>query len=248
MTIITNNDIIINFTKDINTIINTFINDTNSDYYLYLQHNEPNKHVVNINDNIKNFITKNILFSIKKFDNFDNELKNDDFEYYLKHWNICIYKNMFFNLPFTLANVIFLPINYIENANNNANNDISTKFIKTLIHEKIHILQRNNQTIWNKYIEKYTNWIQHHNKLIEKSSLLNNNKIIYNPDTYYSPFILKNNDKSYFCNLYVDKKSNINNLWYCIINSNLYPLTLQINKYEHPYEELAYVISDKLMN
>jgi hypothetical protein len=217
------------------------------------------------------FLKDNVEFSSKCLEYLDNELKNfnNDLDYYI--WKICVFDNMFFNLPFTLEDVIFIPISYINKSivlptfidkifYNNINL-INKNFSKTLIHEKIHLLQRYNQKKWNEYIVKNTNWIIVDKEIISNITFINNNQIIYNPDTYYlNTFFLysinknntnyQNNNKYYGLMLF-NSKFEIKNIWFLTKEMDdkifLYPVTSQITIHEHPYEELAYNLANKLI-
>jgi hypothetical protein len=52
--------------------------------------------------------------------------------------------------------------------------------------------------------------------------------------------------------MFINSNFNIKNIWYEAINLNkknyLYPVSYSVNKYEHPYEELAYDLSNKLID
>lgn len=217
---------------------------------------------INNNDNINNniikivspeqniFLQNNINYSSKCLLKLDNELKNFNNNFNNNIWKICIFENMFFNLPFTLEDIIFIPLKYL----NSCLTEKSDKhFSKTLIHEKIHLLQRHNQENWIKYIIKNTKWIVNNNEKISKITLIRNNKIIYNPDTYYNNnFLYFLNNKYYYAEMLLNSKNEITNIWFeAIINNNkiyLHPTNLSITKYEHPFEELAYNLSNKLIN
>ena len=135
-------------------------------------------------------------------------------------------------------------------------NDVSVNenFSKTLIHEKIHLLQRYNQTNWDNYITEKTNWIINNKNIVYNSTLIKNNKIIYNPDTYYvqNIFCYSIDNKCYYGQMFLNSSKEIKNIWYEMIDYNnkiyLYPIPHSIIKYEHPYEELAYILSNDLIN
>jgi hypothetical protein len=54
------------------------------------------------------------------------------------------------NLPFTLEDIIFIPISYIKSS---YSNNSYQNFTKTMFHERIHISQRLNINKWNNYIQ-----------------------------------------------------------------------------------------------
>ena len=173
---------------------------------------------------------------------------------------------MFFNLPFTLSDIIFIPQSYINSSieksgvfdflfdNSNKINKINKTFSKTLIHEKIHLLQRYNQEIWDNYIIKKTNWSIVQKEMYFNSTLINNNKFIYNPDTYYvtNTFAYSVSGINYYGEMLLNSNKAIKDIWFQMVDSNnkinLYPISYSIFKYEHPYEELAYSISNELIN
>jgi hypothetical protein len=132
---------------------------------------------------------------------------------------------------------------------NDPNNKM--RFINTMVHEKIHILQRYNTTRWDNYILKQTTWsIIPYKPLVKKASYYKIARV-YNPDTFYinKLFVIKQNNKIYYGELVKKNNSDkVVSLWYELYNKNdhyeLYP-TNNISKYEHPYEELAYKLSNE---
>ena len=218
-------------------IFNNFLNNIPKEYrYMYLRNNLEDNILQNIPNNIILFNEKNIKianFLLNKYlsQEFNkNNIKND--------WTICITKNNFmFGLPFTLQNIIFLPQDYIISS---ITSDNTRQYTTTLIHEQLHIYQRYNINTWNDNIQKNSNW-----KLLNNNYFYDNSNIIYNPDTSY----LNNQyGYKYYNNIYVgylnkDLKAEwINIKTNKICNENFLP------KYEHPYEELAYMISNDLIN
>jgi len=251
------------FVFDIQNMLSDFFAKINTnDKMIYFSDNKTlinyNDYIINILDkNLINFLLANIEYSAKCLELLNIELLNKNLEFANNIWKICVFDNMFFNMPFTLSDVIFIPYNYIKSSINEnllLKNNINKSFCKTLIHEKIHLLQRYNQENWNNYITKNTNWkILNNNNIFYNYSLINNNKIIYNPDTYYiaNIFIYFINNKKYYGQMILNSKNEIKNIWCEIIYSNnklnLYPISYSISKYEHPYEELAYELSNKLI-
>jgi hypothetical protein len=253
----------IKYINDINNIINSFMNCINTDIKkLYIKnHNNNYNYNNNVIDKLLDseleFIKKNIFIVDKKMKKLDAKLINLNEIIKSNIWKICIYTDMFFNFPFTLNDVIFMPYSYIKNCVKSYDN---TKFQITMIHERIHILQRYNQKLWNEYIKNNTNWIIFNNndfKLNILSTLYNTNKII-NPDTFYLDkiFFLNINNQLYYGELIKNNfNNNIKPLWYEVKYKNnnknenqleLYPTHNLISNYEHPYEELAYLLSNEL--
>ena len=185
--------------------------------------------------NEKNIREANYLLNKYLSNNLSNNLNNNE---NINTWNICITKNNFmFDFPFTLGSIIFLPISYIISCDKESKNN---EYITTLIHEKIHIYQRYNLNIWNKYIEKYSNW-----KKININYLLNSDNIIYNPDTLYinNQYLYIIDNILYFGYLNKELKTE----WINIDNKEIITNKL-LPEYEHPFEELAYKISNDLIN
>jgi hypothetical protein len=267
--LIPNTNIKISFIKDINKLIIDFFNTIgHSDMKIYFTNEN-----VNINTNFNDLITKklsdiqidflkyNIEFSTDCLKKLNSELKNKNINLDYDSWKLCIFSEMFFNLPFTLSDIIFIPESYINSSIGNSGifdsfinlNKINKSFSKTLIHEKIHLLQRYNQEIWDNYIIKKTKWIIIHKEIYFNSTLINNNKYIYNPDTYYveKTFAYPVSGINYYGQMLLNSKKSIKDIWFQMVDSNniinLYPISHSIQKYEHPYEELAYSISNELI-
>jgi hypothetical protein len=255
------------FINDINYLLDIFFKDINKDdIKLYFMNKNPenyNNYVIkNISNEQKYFLKENIIFSMNCLKKLNSSLINKNIELNYDSWKMCIFDNMFFNLPFTLQDVIFIPMSYIISSMQkpnilnyilNGNNIIDNDFSKTLIHEKIHLLQRYNQNIWDNYILKNTKWLITNKTIINNCSFINNNKIIYNPDTFYvhNKFIYQLNNMSYYGMMIVNSHNIVKNVWFQAVKLeniiNLYPINELINKYEHPYEELAYTLANILV-
>ncbi len=180
-------------------------------------------------------------------------------------WKIFIYNNMMWDLPFTLEDVIFLPVKLLDNAR--TDNSIYS-LVKTLIHEKIHVLQRTNVNAWVDYVyTKDRNWI----KVNANTPLFNfldsydvdklmNRMRVFNPDVTYLNFkyVYKVGTNLYYGVLYATEERVLKVQWFLIteykkddydkenITFTLEPHEKNIMPQEHPFEEYAYLISDKL--
>jgi hypothetical protein len=225
------------FIKDIEEIFNNYYNKISKNKKYYFNDNLSN----NIHQDINNKILLYLVENIEIADNIinlelDKKFIIEDFD-----WKICLTKeNFLFNNPFTLGDVIFLPKKYIED---NINSKERINIINTLVHEYIHISQRYKSNIWNKHILKNTNWILLDYKINDDN--INNNYIL-NPDTYYlnNSFLYKDNNKLYYGRFEFNTKLQI--CWYEFINNKYIKVNTFLYKYEHPYEEMAYTLTENL--
>lgn len=176
----------------------------------------------------------------------------------LSKWNISVCDNIMFNFPFTLSDIIYLPISYIKLCY--YTND-TTKFVNTLIHEKIHLGQRANEQEWENFINANSqNWIKiksdntmFHliNQLINDKNFNNNEYcFISNPDTFYSNFkyIYLDKNKYYYGQYMINKKTQHIEKKYFQFNTEnkiFEPIIKELEE-EHPYEVYAYKIADEL--
>ena len=203
--------------------------------------------------NLYDFLIKCIKKANDYMNNIYNIKYNDILNPNINIWNVYIIKNIFFNLPFTLDNVIYLPFNYL-NTSFISNN--TKKFIITLIHEKIHILQRLNINLWINYIKiNYPMWIIIYNSnfLFDKLSIKNlsnytNKKLIVNPDIDYDFKYIYSKNNKYYYSIFCLNNDKIEIICFEIINKNndiVFELLLNNNnEYDHPFEFLAYKISE----
>jgi hypothetical protein len=189
-----------------------------------------------INNKILLYMTENVEIAddiIKK--ELDKRFIIDNFS-----WKLCLTKEDFlFNNPFTLDDIIFIPLGYI---NKNIKN--RKELIKTLIHEYIHISQRLKTDILNNYInENKKNWKMLDYKIDD--NLINDNYIL-NPDTYEynKSFLYNKDDKLYYGRF--EYHNGLEICWYEYIDNKFIRTNKNIHKYEHPYEEMAYVLSNNL--
>jgi len=171
----------------------------------------------------------------KKADIFFRNIKYEDLCYnnYIKGYDIADIKWIFANthsvddiinnieneyeegLPHTRENIIFLSKNVL--------NYIEEDLIKTLIHEKIHIYQRQNEPLFNKIIKC----------MGFKEILLSNKEYVRsNPDTNSNIYIDNRTNKTMVCFYRSNNPTGINDV---IMTNHLL---------EHPYEKIAYEIAD----
>ena len=202
-----------------------------TDVFIHFIKNVPNPHLYYSKNNIVQKIPKNLIDSNQEVIERANYLLNKYMKKELSYnnikdkWNICLTQNDFmFNLPFTLGDIIFMPFDY------NINNMGNSQLLNTFIHEKIHIYQRYNSNAWNDIIEKTTKWRRGN---IEPKGILN-------PDIYYMPYTYNNKYYAYLSYENGIIKTN----WVSIITGE----DINIDyKYEHPYEMLAYKLTDEIM-
>jgi hypothetical protein len=184
----------------------------------------------------------------------------------LNVWKIFIVDNVMWNLPFTLEDVIFIPLKQMKK---NLDIDSYYDLTRTLIHERIHTLQRLNPKEWIDYVYyKNKQWIlvEFNTPLFNFLNDYNVNKLmewmqVINPDTVYSNFkyVYKMDEKLYYGVLYLNQDKNIKIQWFRIHDKKnqqydkenfsfyLEKLDKEILDYEHPFEEYAYKISEELV-
>jgi len=178
-------------------------------------------------------------------------------------WNFSIYQNIMFNYPFTLENIIYIPLSYINECFKNKDYKNLTR---TLVHEKLHIGQRSNELVWDKFISDQDNkWIKITKsdnifKIIENNigtnlyrSILNteNEEFITNPDSYYLDFkyIYLYGDELYYGHYVYNKVIKKIKIKYFLINIHDEKLQYTDKEFEqeHPYETYAYKISSEII-
>ena len=225
------------FIKDIEEIFNNYYNKISSNKQYYFNNTVKDNICQEIDNKILIYLVENIEIADNILNlELDKKFIIEDFD-----WKICLTKeNFLFNNPFTLGDVIFMPKKYIID---NINSKERINIIKTLVHEYIHISQRYKGNIWNEHILVNTNWILLDYKINDNN--INNNYIL-NPDTYYlkNSFLYKNNNKLYYGRFEFNKKLQV--CWYEFINNKYLKVNKNISKYEHPYEEMAYTLTENL--
>jgi len=252
------NDKILNIiiVKDVKDILNNYFKNINkNNHHYYYSSLENIKYDILDNNELYQFLINCINFS----NNIINE-QNDSNNILLHSniWKIYIYNNMMWNLPFTLEDIIFIPINYIKSSYN-SNSYLS--FTKTIVHERIHVSQRLKIDIWKEYIKNQNNspWtiINENDNIFNFIKNYNfyeifNNINIINPDSYYDKFtyLYKYNNELFY-GLFILENNHPIVKWLKIINkdNNLYfeKVNFNINNTEHPFEYYAYKLSDEYL-
>lgn len=183
----------------------------------------------------------------------------------LNVWKIFIVDNVMWNLPFTLEDIIFMPLSKMKKS---LDIDSYYEISRTLIHERIHVLQRLNPKEWIDYIYyKNKNWIlvEFNTPLFNFINDYNINKlmdlmVVINPDTVYYDFkyVYKKDNQMYYGILYLNPDKVVQVQWFKIherkntqydkenISFYFEKLDKVILDYEHPFEEYAYKISEEL--
>lgn len=193
----------------------------------------------------KTLIQQHSFFILKLFSNSYSQ------------WNFCIFNNIMFNCPFTLSNIIFIPLNYLISS---YNNNKYIQFSNTLVHEKIHIFQRFNLTKWINIIHlSFKNWIlikyntPIYNYLVNYDFKKNNIIRVFNPDvTYNFLYLYFIQHKYYYGFFHLNSSNNISILWFqlhTVYNNLTITISNNLNlpNQEHPFEMFAYRFADILL-
>jgi hypothetical protein len=178
------------------------------------------KSVTDFNDNQKNKIKKciynaDLYFSTLKFKWFDGN-KNNKLKWIIGCTKGKLYEN---GLPHTRNNFIII-------SDEKVNNYSEEKLIKTLIHEKVHIYQKN-------YINDIELFLNENNFIKIKEREKSDN-IRANPDL--DNWIYKDYKQNIYKAVYNNNPSSVEDIQYKPINNQ---------SYEHPYEKMAIYIENK---
>jgi hypothetical protein len=250
----------INFDESSVDIFNNFIFEHQNLKLIYVEKN------YQVNLDLVDYDFKIYLFFIdcvEKSHDYIYNSKYHDLKLFgnIYSWNFCIVQNVMFNFPFTLSDIIYIPVQYIKD---NYNNDDYTSLTRTIIHEKLHIGQRLDEEIWTKYINNTdSNWIKinksdekfniiENNLLKNKTNLINNREeFIYNPDTYYKNFkyLYKIDNKLYYGHYVYNSDNKKISIRYFELSEEKKILVGTNKKFEqeHPYEKYAYSISENIV-
>ena len=213
---------------------------------------EEKKYLIN---HINNIHIENIINQ----SNIGVELSNDQFNTLHNQWNIVKTTNKLeFGFPYTLGNFIFMPESFVKitnNSNYNENNsmlsnDNSNTINKTLklilVHEKLHIFQRNYQMLYNNLYKnlygEYLLSIDYENLIIDDVI----DKYITNPDSNTTLWIIQDpqNNEYYFIPYMLDNSKNyvINNVPHRLqkINTNNNDIKYKITTDTIPKINLKY--------
>ena len=155
-------------------------------------------------------------------------------------WKISLTnKNIEEGLPHTHINTIVLSTDFFNNS--------EEQQITTLIHEKIHVFQKQNKNKTDKLYNSYNFKKEHKN---------NSNLRRTNPDL--NDYIYSYNEKSFYSN-YKKNSNNLKDIEIIIENNNnsdnnsdntfnIDDFNEEPNKYEHPDEIFAYLLTEKIIN
>lgn len=130
-----------------------------------------------------------------------------------------IYENGF---PHTRQNVIFLSTDYLDK-----NRNEFKKVLKTIIHEIVHIYQRNNGKTYDSFLKEQF-WI-----IVDKPKDIQNRRM--NPDLDLN--VWEKNDRVYLARFSSSNPKNLHDIDIA-----------EESQYEHPYEFYAYKFSKDILN
>ena len=130
-----------------------------------------------------------------------------------KKWNFVKTKDLEFNFPRTLGQYIILPYNFNFSS-------------ETLIHERMHVSQRNNQEYYNqKYYKLFENYLFKIHEDNFNFTILDKN--IRNPDADNNVWLINNKNQLYFIPYIYQSNDYIttNKAYLVINNNNIYTVT-----------------------
>lgn len=218
-------------------VSNLILNDSDSYvsmftiFDLYARHATSPKDYINktLNDfNIDNDIKNNCIIKIFENIQYANKLLSTISEkFYEIPWSFVLFSGDRYEggYPHTRFNSIFLPINICLYTNKNEQRN----FIRTLLHEKIHLFQ----------------------KLFPKdelmSSFMSSYEIVENKNSLYPPLVRANPDTDQYIYKNIHTNENL-----CFLYSSTQPSdigdVIKLSKYEHPFEAMSYIFSEFLIN
>jgi len=142
-------------------------------------------------------------------------------------------------LPHTHINIIILSTDFFNNS--------EEQQINTLIHEKIHIYQKKYMNKTESLYKSYNFIKQHKNNsnLRRTNPDLNNYTYSYNGKSFYSNY-KKNSNSLKDIEIILENNSNTENNSDNIVNIN--DFNKEPNKYEHPDEIFAYLLTEKIID
>jgi len=149
-------------------------------------------------------------------------------------------------MPYTLDNIIVLPQNFL----NQINNKIDKTILETLIHEKLHIIQRLYQDKFNNFYKRFYSFLDNVIRL-ENLPRVIKDKSMTNPDNNFDLWLYKLNGKTYIPSLEITKNG-LKEFAYEYKNYNNKILLKNILKYSntsqtHPNELFAYEVSEQII-
>jgi hypothetical protein len=235
MTTAISNDIVINYVESPATILSFLSKVPPETKQIY--HNEFSK--IYKESEINPYHKNIIKWAITDANNIMRSAINDSYLYPdFKKWNICVVNSVLFNLPCTIADVIILPIRIVAKTD---------EFVITMIHEKIHVCQRYNP-VWKTV--PIDCWVKSGIQSIPygyvKGLVGNNIPIICNPDTVECNDIwFYKKDGKLFYAVLVFLNGRVEQMWFEVGNMFV-KCGYQVFQYEHPYEMVAYQLSEKI--
>ena len=178
----------------------------------------------NIDEDIKNKCISNILQNISVANTLLSKLSP---KFYEIPWSFVLFQGQYYEdgHPHTRFNSIFLPVSRCLYTNKNEQKD----FVKTLIHEKIHLFQKlfTTDELMQTFMSSY--------EIVGNKNYLCPPLVRANPDT--NDYIYKNiHTNEILCFLYSSSQpSNIGDV-------------MKLSNYEHPFETMSYTFAEFLIN